>query len=412
MTNESSSVHESAADAVCALLERLEELPSDEGSGALELSLFTAVRRLEDSYHMAVATEDISKAVNFCRIFTEFAESLLLKITAHSAQQQQQPHFAVGIFDSVLLCCGHPDYDMPDITFNLWYRLSEELYHRDDEALTALFKPYVERLIVCLGRHCQMEPDAADLLEEGEDFDEFRKRTAELIKDVVFVVGSANVFRHMYGQVAGAGVACGADGLPSWEVAEAAFFVMAAVARNILPDDDEVAPRVVQLALGLQPTSHPAVRHAAFRLMAELAEWVDRHPECLDRVLDWIMGGLRDARLSQGAARVMQAVCTHCSRHVAAHADALLGIVERIDDFPLKPAAANSVVLGVARLVGQLQPAPGSEPLRKMVWMQVSPLEAILSDPSLIAPNEFPRQAKNTTKDPVVFLDRLATIFK
>ncbi len=91
-----------------------------------------------------------------CRVFTEFAESLLLKMTSHPVAQQ--PHFALPSLDLVLLCCGHPDYEVPDITFNLWYRLSEELYHRDDPALSAVFKPYVERLIVAMCKHCQMEP--------------------------------------------------------------------------------------------------------------------------------------------------------------------------------------------------------------------------------------------------------------
>ena len=35
------------------------------------------------------------------------------------------------------------------------------------------------------------------ILEEGEDFTEFRTRVVELIKDVVFIVGSSNVFKHM-----------------------------------------------------------------------------------------------------------------------------------------------------------------------------------------------------------------------
>ncbi len=165
-TNESSNVHEAAADAVCALLERMEELPTAEqgGSGGLELALFTAVRKLEEPYHMAVATEDIFKAVNLCRVFTEFAEGILLRVTSHPPAPH--PHFAVAIFDSVLLCCGHPDYEVPDITFNLWYRLSEELYHRDDLVLTALFKPYVERLIVALCKHCQMEPGENSFLRD------------------------------------------------------------------------------------------------------------------------------------------------------------------------------------------------------------------------------------------------------
>lgn len=46
-----------------------------------------------------------------------------------------------------------------EITFNLWYRLSEDLYQKNNESITVVFKPYVERLIEALCRHCQMEPD-------------------------------------------------------------------------------------------------------------------------------------------------------------------------------------------------------------------------------------------------------------
>ena len=69
----------------------------------------------------------------------------------------------------MLLCCSHPDYKLPDVTFNLWYRLSAELYTRNVDSLVAVFKGHIERLIVSLCRHCQMEPDTQGVLEEGED---------------------------------------------------------------------------------------------------------------------------------------------------------------------------------------------------------------------------------------------------
>lgn len=51
-------------------------------------------------------------------------------------------------------------------------------------------------------------------------------KVMELIKDVVFIVGSSSVFRQMF-------TALHAD--ISWEQTEAALFVMQAVAKNILP---------------------------------------------------------------------------------------------------------------------------------------------------------------------------------
>ena len=120
-----------------------------------------------------------------------------MKVVAHQAGVLT-PHFALPIFDSIVACCGHPDYEVPDITFNLWYLLSEDLYHVNNEFVTAQFRPYIESLIMCMCRHCQMEPDFEGILEEGEEFTDFRARVTELIKDVVFIVGSSNIFKHMF----------------------------------------------------------------------------------------------------------------------------------------------------------------------------------------------------------------------
>ena len=55
----------------------------------------------------------------FCRIFTELAETFLAKMLSFDPST---PHFAITILDNLLVCCGHPDYEIPDITFNFWYR--------------------------------------------------------------------------------------------------------------------------------------------------------------------------------------------------------------------------------------------------------------------------------------------------
>lgn len=88
-------------------------------------------------------------------------------------------HYAIKILDLVLTCVGHHDYEVlyrefngknasitlyfsfkvGQISFNLWYRLSEVLYHKNNDDLNAVFRPHIERLIGALCRHCQMEPD-------------------------------------------------------------------------------------------------------------------------------------------------------------------------------------------------------------------------------------------------------------
>ena len=46
-----------------------------------------------------------------------------------------------------------------EMTFNYWYKLSEDLYHKNSAELNEIFKPFIQRLIVALCQHCQMDSD-------------------------------------------------------------------------------------------------------------------------------------------------------------------------------------------------------------------------------------------------------------
>ena len=81
----------------------------------------------------------------------------------------------------MLACCQQPDYEIADITFNLWYRLSEELYRRNYDPLNLVFRPYIERLVNALSLHCRMESNSEGVLDEGDDLTEFRGRVIDLV---------------------------------------------------------------------------------------------------------------------------------------------------------------------------------------------------------------------------------------
>lgn len=65
------------------------------------------------------------------------------------------------------------------------------------------------------------------LLSEGDEFKDFRLKVSELIKDVVFIVGSSSCFKQMFINLQSEGV--------TWDQTEAALFVMQAVAKNVVP---------------------------------------------------------------------------------------------------------------------------------------------------------------------------------
>lgn len=157
-------LHDAAADLLSAVLQCLEST----NQPMLEMQIFQNVMQIERVYHLAVAHEDIDKAMNFCRVFTVMAESFLDKIV--NFETSQQPHYAIKSLDLVLNCIGHYDYEVAEITFNLWYRLSEELYQKNDDDLSYHFRPHIERLMSGLYRLSQMEPDHEGLLSEVDSF--------------------------------------------------------------------------------------------------------------------------------------------------------------------------------------------------------------------------------------------------
>ncbi|KAE8750021.1 hypothetical protein FOCC_FOCC003145 [Frankliniella occidentalis] len=386
-----SGLHEAASDCVCALLLCLEE---NNDQPQLEQHLFQGVMSLEEAYHQSVATEDQEKSMNYCRIFTELAESFKQKMVAGCTPSRT--HFALKILDLVLTCVGHHDYEVAEITFNLWYRLSEELYVKNLDTLTVVFKPYVERLIAALCHHCQMEPDHDGLLDEGDDFQDFRIKVSELIKDVVFIVGSSNCFRQMFINLQVPGV--------TWDASEAALFVMQSVAKNILPEENDVVPKVVEAILNLPENTHLAVRHTSLLLLGELCEWIEYHPQSLEPVLNFLLYCLQRPPLASAAAVALQAICSACCEHMGVHFNGLIQIVQSLDTFNMSNQAAIGLLKGVAVILGRLPTDQITPRMKEICFLQVQPLCELLESDVKVQ--------KATRTDPVYWLDRLAVIFR
>ena len=80
--------------------------------------------------------------------------------------------------DLLLLCMDHPQFEVAEISFNFWYRLSETLYARHDEALSLNFVAYIRRLLSNLWKHCRMDTDADSILDDTDEFGDFRIRVS------------------------------------------------------------------------------------------------------------------------------------------------------------------------------------------------------------------------------------------
>ncbi|XP_006896112.1 PREDICTED: transportin-3 isoform X3 [Elephantulus edwardii] len=266
----SSNLHEAASDCVCSALYAIENV---ETNLPLAMQLFQGVLTLETAYHMAVAREDLDKVLNYCRIFTELCETFLEKIVCAPGQGLGD----LRTLELLLICAGHPQYEVVEISFNFWYRLGEHLYKTNDEVIHGIFKAYIQRLLHALARHCQLEPDHEGVPEETDDFGEFRMRVSDLVKDLIFLIGSMECFAQLYSTLK--------EGNPPWEVTEAVLFIMAAIAKSVDPENNPTLVEVLEGVVRLPETVHTAVRYTSIELVGEMSEVVDRNPQFLGTAL-------------------------------------------------------------------------------------------------------------------------------
>ncbi|EAL40594.1 transportin-3 isoform X2 [Anopheles merus] len=390
----SPDLHEAATDSLCSLLHCME---LNNSRGGLDEKLFGGIMCLEEAYNMSVAQEDLDKSMNLCRLFTVLVESNLTRMVALS--DDETPHYSVKSLDLVLNCVGHYDYEVAEITFNMWYRLSEDLYQRNNYQLTAHFKPYVERLIAALYKHSQLDPDHDGLVEEGGSFKDFRSKVSEIIKDVIFIVSSISCFKQMFVVLQSPNV--------SWESSEAALFIMQNVARNILPEESEVVPKVVEAILNLPENCHIAIRYTSISILGELCDWIDSNPETLQPVLNFLLFALQQKNgLASAAANSLQLICSTCKKHMVGHISGLMEIARCLDSFDIQSESAIGLLKGISIIIGRLPPAQLTPAMQELCSFQVEALSRLANG------DDDGLDGKKSRSDPAFWLDRLASIYR
>uniref|UniRef100_A0A8C6YID0 Transportin 3 n=1 Tax=Naja naja TaxID=35670 RepID=A0A8C6YID0_NAJNA len=240
----SSNLHEAASDCICSAL-----------------YLFQGVLTLETAYHMAVAREDLDKVLNYCRIFTELCETFLDKIVCTPGQGLGD----LRTIELLLICAGHPQYEVVEISFNFWYRLGEHLYKTDDAIIHSIFKAYIQRLLHALARHCQLDPDHVRPRSPPHTHTH-RVRPSGLGSPI-----------YLYATLK--------EGNPPWEVTEAVLFIMASIAKSVDQENNPTLVEVLDGVVRLPEAVHTAVRYTSIELVGEMSEVVDRNPHFLGTAL-------------------------------------------------------------------------------------------------------------------------------
>uniref|UniRef100_T1IH38 Importin N-terminal domain-containing protein n=1 Tax=Strigamia maritima TaxID=126957 RepID=T1IH38_STRMM len=339
-------IHEAASDCVCAALVLIEDRKEHR---ELANVLFEGVHALSGLFN---SCDNVDKCSNFCRIFTEFAESFLDDII----DTPDEDFGDFRILDALIDCLTTDDHEMAEITFNFWYRLAEQLEMLREN--NEIFKPYIVKLITSLCRLCRLESSSNNvLLDDNDDFSEFRTEGSELIKHVVFIVGSFDCFRQMFNDLKNQ-----MNGT-TWNESESSLFVMCAVASDIPFDENEFIPQIIAAILNLPDDTHVAVRFTSIRLIGEFSNWVEKNSQTLEPILNFLLKCLDRPQLSIISSNSLRNICAVCTDQMIAYFDQFLPIIR--NKFNVIPNEAVVNLLTGAALI--LCKMPDAENMSKRV---------------------------------------------
>lgn len=197
------------------------------------------------------------------------------------------------------------------------------------------------------------------------------------------------------------------EGNVSWEGTEAALFIMANVAKNLLPDESEVVPKVVEAILNLPETTHIAVRYTSVCLLGELCDWINTHPESLQAVLNFLLYALQQKNgIASAAAGALLSICTACKGHMTCHKDGLIQIVSHLDSYAITNDSAIGLLKGVSITIARLPKNEVTQAVRQICAFQSQPLVQLLAEPSTGKADDRGK------RDPAFWLDRLAAVLR
>ena len=78
---------------------------------------------------------------------------------------------------------------------------------------------------------------------------------------------------------------------------------------------------------------HLAVRHTSVKLVGELADWVNHHPEHLAHILNWLLISLREPKIASQAAEALLNICSQCQNHMTPHFQGIVHILSSLGIF-------------------------------------------------------------------------------
>ncbi|CAF1279258.1 unnamed protein product [Rotaria sordida] len=384
-THCSNELHKSACDCLCDILELCEDYQK---YWSLAVYLKQQITQyLCQPYFQAVKDENLDKAQNYTRIYTNLIESILDCLI----DGRQSELSDLSCLHLLLYPLEHSDYEVVQSTFYTWYRLSESI-QTNNEPIIDKVKPYMEKLVDILCTQCKLDPDHLGIPPEideknsknngssNSDLAEFRYRVQCLIEDTIYITGALNCFQRMFDKLQ-------SSLSLSWEESEAPLYIMSCVASYLSPDEDKIVPNVIQAIISTPIQSgivHSALKYTGIRLISQLESWIAKNDQqILKSIIQYLLSLLADKELQHMSADAMLIICQQCRKQLLTDLDQIIQATLWLDLVNNGSDAAQCLLKASSKLISRLTSMDDIHRYLKLLFdQQIQSLTQILSTQS------------------------------
>uniref|UniRef100_A0A7E4VZI7 Importin N-terminal domain-containing protein n=1 Tax=Panagrellus redivivus TaxID=6233 RepID=A0A7E4VZI7_PANRE len=406
-TNAPADIYECICEALCSACLLCEDTTRHAKlASVMQQGMYSTV----NTFKALVALEDFEKLASLARVYVELAESLL----EECVNNPDKPLGDLRTIELLIFVVEYHDFSLTEMTFNVWYRMSEFLFQvTDDDFYTHLlnqFRPIIEQFIMCLYRHCQLDVDFVGVPDEKDDFVEFRKRASESIKDVSFIIGTQNLLKNMLHLIT-------SDTNPRWNELESAIFIASMAVGNVPGSEETMLPHLLTIIFSMPEQTHVALLNTSVELVGNVPEWLEEHQEMLPKVFKWLIGLSSQEHLLKSAAESIENIARINYVHLREYFPDLLVFLQRAQKAAFKSPMIESAALAMLRscaiLLNDMNGAYIAEQLTLLCRDSLERLEMIATVRS--AGHSFSTNENDwnqVSTDPLVWLDRVTAVFK
>ncbi|KAI6194285.1 CDK-activating kinase assembly factor MAT1 [Aphelenchoides besseyi] len=381
-----SDVHFAAATAVSQVLGFCENLQATR-----ELAMMSKDALIDTAYAFehAASTEDLNKLTSYGRVYADLCLMILEPLI-------NTPGEGLG---------------------DLRYQLSESLYYLDEnefEHKRDVFKPFVERYVITLYKHCRFDADTERMTSENDEFLDFRAQVAESIKDIIDVMRLSE---------------------QRWEEIESGLFIIKSAANCIVNSDETVAPPLIDIVLQIPSTSNNIIMTTSIELIGELYDWLADRPEqignsmafylkfvFLARCMNWLLSIPLNVDLIKPWSHSLQKLTSKGYMHLRDYFERIHSVLRNIENcrgsFMDLEDAAEEILKAETCL---LNDRPSSEISALLGVLLAQPLEYLdkICSGQLQESNNANESNKENVQswqqfasDPLIWLDRITCIYR